>query len=136
MFTCYEQNVAGCRELAGSDSESLTGSEADAYSEFRALAHAFRTWRTHARNAAEARATLDEAVDNWRVAIAFWEVHCARRVLRAWAGRRRAQLAAVLDFWVGTSLRQAFLQWREVGVGVGVGKGLCGPAWAGVPAVA
>jgi hypothetical protein len=56
----------------------------------------------------------EAAIENWRIAVAFWEVHTARRCFRQWASYRHIVLESALRFWQGASMRESFEPWRKV----------------------
>lgn len=55
------------------------------------------------------RAAKEEAVANWNVALAFWELHLVQRCFLRWANHKQEALAMVLDRWRASSLRDCFL---------------------------
>ncbi|KAF5836739.1 hypothetical protein DUNSADRAFT_5527 [Dunaliella salina] len=109
-----ESGQLGVKTYRISDAESLEDSESEAYQEFRSLATSFRIWRESAAESAAERLTREEAIENWRIAVAFWEVHTARRCLRQWAAHRYLVMEAAVQFWQGTNLRDSFNHWRKV----------------------
>lgn len=54
------------------------------------------------------RETREAAVENWGIALSFWEVHLAQRCLMRWAGHKQRVLAAVTQRWTSTSLSSSF----------------------------
>lgn len=69
---------------------------------------------TCAAEAAEERMDRDAAIENWRIAVAFWEVHTVRRCFRNWAIHRAVVLESAMAFWRGTNMRETLRHWRTV----------------------
>jgi protein SFI1 len=56
----------------------------------------------------------EAAVENWLIAVSFWEVHLVRRCFSRWAGYKAEVVGKALEYWLGTSVRAAFDHWRKV----------------------
>eukprot|EP00983_Pelagomonas_calceolata_P008377 273724-Pelagomonas_calceolata.AAC.2 len=68
---------------------------------------------TSRAESAEERMIREEAIENWRIAVAFWEVHTARRCLRQWAAHRYLVMESAMRYWQGANLRDSFNHWRK-----------------------
>ena len=49
------------------------------------------------------REARDAAVENWLLALSFWEVNLVRRCFNHWRNRLREALARALSHWLGAT---------------------------------
>lgn len=62
----------------------------------------------------ESRAAREAAVENWLIAVSFWEVHLVRRCFERWAAHKGEVLAKALHYWGGATVGTYFRRWVEV----------------------
>ena len=58
------------------------------------------------------RIPLKQPLENWMIAISFWEVQTARRLFLLWKRHRLSIAATALAHWYGHSLKHCFLRWK------------------------
>ena len=92
---------------------SLFGGDPGAYEEYLVLSTCFRAWARYVWTAHASRAAEEIAIENWLIAVAFWERYALRRVFRAWRGRNTGLLRRAMGFWFGRSLSACFVAWRS-----------------------
>ncbi|GAX75802.1 hypothetical protein CEUSTIGMA_g3245.t1 [Chlamydomonas eustigma] len=100
----------------GTDDDVSEGgdSEAEAYADFQCTARSFRTWREQTIVLKESREAREAAVQNWNIALAFWEVNLAKRLFHSWATHKHRVLSAAVEKWTALGLSTYFRRWHEV----------------------
>jgi protein SFI1 len=74
----------------------------------------------------------EAAVENWLIAVSFWELHLVRRCFQRWAEHRGEVVGRALEYWMATSVKGYFDRWRMVrGVGRRGSRGLVEAGYAG-----
>lgn len=69
------------------------------YADFKLMAAAFRVWVRHASALRALRVAREAAVENWMIAVSFWEAQTLRRCLARWRGRKNVMQLHALRFW-------------------------------------
>ena len=106
---------SAARPTQDNDDESFAGgSDHEAYADFQLQARSFRTWRGHARIIKESRQAMEAAVENWGLALIFWEAHALGRLFRSWASHKRRVLGRCIEMWSAGSLASSFKKWRKI----------------------
>ncbi|GMH44930.1 hypothetical protein BSKO_12887 [Bryopsis sp. KO-2023] len=88
--------------------------DAAAYSIYRFKALAFRRWWNHANVARSSREACEGAVENWLIAMSFWEIHLCHRLFGTWQSSKPFLMEKARVFWVARTSRSCLLQWRMV----------------------
>ena len=96
------------------------------YADFKLMAAAFRVWVRHASALRALRVAREAAVENWMIAVSFWEAQTLRRCLARWRGRKNVMQLHALRFWYGETLRGRFLYWRELTTRLKIGMHTAG----------
>ena len=96
------------------------------YADFKLMAAAFRVWVRHASALRALRVAREAAVENWMIAVSFWEAQTLRRCLARWRGRKNVMQLHALRFWYGEILRGRFLYWRELTTRLKIGMHTAG----------
>ena len=96
------------------------------YADFKLMAAAFRVWVRHASALRSLRVAREAAVENWMIAVSFWEAQTLRRCLARWRGRKNVMQLHALRFWYGETLRGRFLYWRELTTRLKIGMHTAG----------
>ena len=87
--------------------------ETQAYALFKLLSMAFHGWAQQASSASAVAAARRRAVENWMVAVSFWECRASTNALRRWRRRGDAMRGVAEAFGAGRSRRTRFRQWRS-----------------------
>ncbi len=53
-------------------------------------------------------------MENWSLALAYWEAHVVRRLFSRWREHRQRLLGRALHYWRAAGVRVAFDVWRQV----------------------
>ncbi|KAK3249854.1 hypothetical protein CYMTET_40736 [Cymbomonas tetramitiformis] len=80
----------------------------------RLLSRCLRAWRQHSRALVAARVMREHAVENWMIAVSFWECRTLARCMYRWSARHKVFVIHALSTWADNCKLSCLRWWQRM----------------------